>query len=192
VVGQENTESFIDKQNLPERISAEVLQDGVYVVFYKETGPLCEDSDGDSFNINEIKGIYSTNAGIDWADSSVIMVKDATYADIIVSKIYQDVIYYISTCGNLSVKIVSTNFLQEDAQIAFLKKEGKDVTKLEEELQTIYDNSRTIVAYPDVSEVVTGHITDDGTYKLFFYDSIGRLGSVESTDLFNWTVSKNF
>ena len=72
--------------------------------------------------------------------------------------------------------------------------EGEDVEKLEEDTQETFDSHGTVQLGSGPIDVqrLSGYVTSDGIYKIFFYDENNKLKCMESNDAFVWKVADNF
>jgi len=171
VMGSEVTKSQITNASSFGIVSARVLPDGTYVLFYDTEGG--------------VKALFSSNQGSEWFESGIIWGRNGR-SGFLAGKYF----IFISSQGVESISTDYTHFyLARDLA------EGININIEEVDLQESVDKlNHALLGSGEVDpQRLSGYVTPDGRIKVFFYDPDQLLKCVESINgSFNWTVANNF
>jgi hypothetical protein len=174
VMGSSATDSNIQFAGEFGVVSATMLQDGSYVMFFdSEIG---------------IRAAFSTNKGRTWFESGLTYSRTGR-AGVIVGRYF----FYVTEDG-IEMKWTGLGDYLDDKTIGQRKLAGEATGILEVEKQEQLDNMKSylIGSGPIPFQRLSGYVTNDGITKIFFYDNNDKLKCMESKDGLSWKVADNF
>ena len=168
VLGTGDTNSQISRNGDFSMISTSVLPDGTYMLLYND--------------ITGVKAIFSTSQGQFWIDSNIIMARNANSGVAL-----GDCLFYITSDGIMVKQTPVTYFLSA------MKKEGNQASTQEKQIQELFDTATTTLISGAIDiQRLSGYITSENYYRLFYYDQNDRLNCIGSSNGRVWGAIDNF
>ena len=212
LMGPNGTSSLFNQNTDIDVVSALKFEDGTYCVFYDDEDgiPAVMDSSGelsgdeDDLDNSEqddqgvvVRGIFSKNSGVTWVKSDILLARNAFSGYYIFDEfggVNSFAFIYITGNNVLRAKLISAVYFQLCAEVAVKKDAGENVETLEVNEQKNLDEEESTLIGSGAIELqrLSGYITPEGIYKIFYYTTDGLLTCLESTDASTWKVADNF
>ncbi len=173
ILGPNSTKSQVKSLGAETIIFTAKLPDGTYIMLYDQDTGIC--------------ALYSNNQGKTWFSSPTVLVKNGR-AGIIVG----DYLFYIGDEG-LMVKYTVINDFINNKLIA-QGTEGNAAANVEILEQKRWDSMKEVLLISGTVDYqrLSGYVTPENYYRIFFYDENHRLKCVGSSNMAAWETLDNF
>ena len=153
--------------------SLSMLSDGSYVLLYGILG---------------VRAAFSTDSGRKWVTADLIYARERECGFRL-----GDYLFYIAPEGIKMKKIEPVDW-SKSIEIASKKNAGENVENLEVNEQARLDVLKSTLIGSGAIDLqrLSGYITPEGIYKVFYYTTNGLLTCSESTDASTWKIADNF